>query len=81
MIRKQIYLDETMVEQIKNLAEKKGVSQSEVIRQSLIGYIRREQEKGETKDPLIELIGLVDSSFENASENHDQCIYGVEFDD
>ncbi len=77
MIRKQIYLDEKMIEQIKELADKKTISQSEVIRQSLADYIRKEQLKGEVSDPLLELIGLVDIPLEDGSENHDIDIYGI----
>ncbi len=80
MIRKQIYLDETMIDKIKEIAEKEGISQSEVIRKSIVEYIQKEQLKGRVKDPLLELIGLVDAPLKDGSENHDKDIYGGEVD-
>jgi len=81
MIRKQIYLEETMIKQIIEIAEKKGLSQSEVIRQSLANYIRDEQSKGKLKDPLLELIGLIDAPLTDGSLEHDKYIYGREFNE
>ncbi|MTI59390.1 MAG: hypothetical protein FH762_05260 [Firmicutes bacterium] len=76
MIRKQIYLDETMITQIRKIAVDKNISQSEVIRRSLFEYIKNEQLKGKIKDPLQELLGIVDLPLADGSENHDDYIYG-----
>lgn len=80
MIRKQIYIEEIMIKQIKELAEQKNNSQSELIRNSILEYIKKEQLKGEIKDPLLELIGIIDIPEEDASENHDINLYGVKSD-
>ena len=77
MKRKQIYLNEGMIKTIKEIADKKGVSQSEVIRESLDRYIKEEQKKGEIKDPLLELAGIGNSDITDGSINHDHYIYGV----
>lgn len=81
MIRKQIYLEKAMVEQIKEISEKRNISQSEVIRQSITAYIKKEQSKGDIKDPLLELIGLVDEPVKYNADEHDNCIYGVRADE
>ncbi len=77
MIRKQIYLEEITAEQIKKIADKKNISQSEFIRQSIKRFIREEQSKGEVKDPLLKLMGIIDSDITDGSTNHDEYIYGV----
>lgn len=77
MIRKQIYLEEGMDDLIKEIAEKKDISQSEVIRRAVEKYISEEQKKGEVEDPLLELIGLGSSDVTDGSINHDHYIYGV----
>ncbi|MFW5971888.1 MAG: CopG family transcriptional regulator [Bacillota bacterium] len=76
MIRKQIYLEKTMIEQIKKIAKEKNVSQSEVIRESLTDYIRKQQLNGEIRDPLLKLIGIFDTKSNSGSVNHDDSIYG-----
>ena len=58
MIRKQIYLPGNMIKHIKKLAQKNNSSESEIIRRALSDYMRKQQLKGEVKDPLLELIGL-----------------------
>jgi len=77
MIRKQIYLEETIIEQIKEIADKENISQSELIRKSIKNFIKQEQVKGEIKDPLLKLVGLFSSDITDSSTNHDNCIYGV----
>ncbi len=77
MIRKQIYLEETLVEQIKKIADKKNISQSELIRQSIKHFINEEQLKGEAEDPLLKLIGIFSSDITDGSTNHDSYIYKV----
>ena len=77
MIRKQIYLEETIIEQIKEIADKENISQSELIRQSIKNYIKEKQSKGEIEDPLLKLIGICSSDITDGSVNHDKYIYGV----
>ncbi len=77
MIRKQIYLEETLIEKIKEIADKKNISQSELIRQAIKNFIKEEQLKGEAEDPLLKLNGLFSSNITDGSINHDKYIYGV----
>lgn len=77
MIRKQIYLNEEMNDIIKEIADKNNISQSEVIRKAITKYLREKQQKGEIKDPLLDLIGLGSSDVSDGSINHDHYIYGV----
>lgn len=78
MIRKQIYLEENMIKQIKEVAENKNITQSEMIRQAIKKYIQDEQLKGKIRDPLLELIGLISSDITDGAANHDHYIYGVD---
>ncbi|MFP4661491.1 MAG: CopG family transcriptional regulator [Halanaerobiales bacterium] len=78
MKRKQIYLEEDMIDAIERIAEKKEISQSEIIRRSLRGYIRKAENEGEIKDPLLEIIGLGESKIEDGSVEHDKYIYEVD---
>jgi metal-responsive CopG/Arc/MetJ family transcriptional regulator len=75
MIRKQIYLQENMINQIKKLAKKNNLSESEIIRRALSDYIRKQQLKGEVKDPLLELIGLGESDSEVDSGVDNKYLY------
>ncbi len=77
MIRKQIYIEEILIEQIKEIADKKNISQSELIRQAIKIFIKEEQLKGEAEDPLLKLLGLFSSDITDGSINHDKYIYGV----
>jgi metal-responsive CopG/Arc/MetJ family transcriptional regulator len=81
MVRKQIYLEEALIEQIREIAEKDNISQSEVIRESIRDFIRKKLVSGEARNPLLEMIGMVDSDITDGSVNHDKCIYGIEEDD
>lgn len=77
MKRKQIYLEEDMIEKIKEIAEKRNISQSELIRRSITKFIKEELAAGEVRDPILELIGLFSSDVTDGSINHDHYIYGV----
>lgn len=84
MIRKQIYLEETMIETIKKLAREKDLTQSEIIREAILKYIQEEQVKGKVVDPLLALIGIAnesDAQLTDGSENHDYYLYGGLIDD
>lgn len=78
MIRKQIYLDERTQAMLRKAAVVRGVSESEIIRESLREYLRKSAvDAGD--NPLLELIGLADGR-EDASEHHDVYLYGKDKD-
>ncbi len=68
-IRKLYHLDPEDTLFIREYAQKKGLSESEVIRQA----VRNLQGKTEV-DPFIKIIGSVETGSEEA-ENHDEVIY------
>lgn len=73
MRRTQISLSQEDYEAAKRIADRRGESLSQVIRDAL----RRETEAAQTAyDPLGVIIGIVDSADPNASENLDETLYG-----
>ncbi len=68
-VRKLYHLDPEDTLFVREYAQKKGLSESEVIRQA----VRSLQGKTE-EDPFIKIIGSVETGSEEA-ENHDEVIY------
>jgi len=68
-VRKLYHLDQDDAQFVREVAENKGVSESEVIRQA----VRDLQDKGQT-DPLRALIGEVKTEPGDAVD-HDRVIY------
>jgi Ribbon-helix-helix protein, copG family len=82
MERKQIYIAKEQEDQLKELAERRGVSESHLIREALTIYIAGQEriEVGRPEDhPLWGLIGLVDGADvpEDGALNHDHYLYGA----
>lgn len=71
LVRKQTYITPEQDRAVKRLAERSGVTEAEVIRQALDGWLTREQTRGDV-DPFASLIGFVDGP---SDVNHDD-IYG-----
>jgi hypothetical protein len=78
VIRKQIYLEEDMVEQVKEIAKINNMSQAEVIRSALNRYLKEKGSGLDRKEPLLELIGIATTDITNGSEKLDEQIYGGE---
>lgn len=68
-IRKLYHLDREDVEFIREYANQKEISESEVIRLSV-----RKMQKDTGSDPFLKLIGTVDVGL-NGAINHDEIIY------
>jgi hypothetical protein len=75
MVRKQIYLEESTIKKIKEIASSEKISESEFIRQSLKKHIEEKISQRKMKNPLLDLIGISDSDITDGSINHDECIY------
>lgn len=76
MVRKQIYLEANQNELIKLLANRKGKTEAEIIREAVDRYMT--EKNVALEDPLEELIGMIDNDQIDGSTMHDQTIYHVE---
>ena len=92
MKRKQIYIEESQEQAIKQLAYERGVSEALVIREAVAKYLSDETESPApvteawtpteeeiAENPLFGIIGLVKDPLgpTDGSVNHDHYIYGV----
>ncbi len=74
IIRKQAYLTADQDRAIKRLAQARGVSEAEILRQAVTAYLEASgQRRGE--DPYLPMIGLGSSGVGDGSVEHDD-IYG-----
>ncbi len=79
MLRKQIYLDDDTEEILKEICISMGISQSEAIRRALQEYaLKLKQKKDNKENPLLKMIGIANSIVSDASEKHDEYLYGKE---
>ncbi|MBI9087091.1 MAG: hypothetical protein JEZ11_26085 [Desulfobacterales bacterium] len=75
MVRTQIQLDETQASWLKSTAREKGVSISQLIRESIDLYCRIEQRiPEERKRAAIEAVGRFKSDRSDVSLNHDRYL-------
>jgi hypothetical protein len=67
----QIYIEPRQDDVLSALAQSKGVSKAEIIRENLDMYLRQIPLE---EDPAMGLVGLGNSGKKNLSENHDAYI-------
>lgn len=72
-IRKQIYLEPKQNEQIKLLSDRRNKTEAQIIRDAINHYLT--ESKKELDDPILDLIGMVNSGIRDGSTKHDQAIY------
>lgn len=79
MVRKQIYIDEELDLGLKALAASTGSAEAVHVRAALREYLREHQGSLSERDPLLELIGLVDDPEgpRDVAEEHDHYLYGA----
>jgi hypothetical protein len=79
MVRTQVYLPRTVYEQLKERAEREGITMAHQIREALIEYVAVEKDGTEpvltADDPIWHMIGMLESGLADGSVNHDQYIY------
>ncbi len=80
MVRKQIYIDEHLNENLKKVALMKKTSEAELVREALVDYFSRVREEG-PENPLHELIAFCDKGRVDGSEDHDRYLYGADSDE
>jgi len=87
MVRTQVYLPRDIYEQLKQRADKEGLTMAHQIREALMQYVIETTEEDESKyvisddDPIWDLIGIVkNSGITDGSVNHDKYIYVRDWD-
>jgi guanylate kinase len=87
MVRTQVYLPRDIYEQLKQRADKEGITMAHQIREALMQYVIETAEEDESKyvisddDPIWDLIGIVkNSGITDGSVNHDKYIYVRDWD-
>ena len=79
MVRKQIYIDDELEEDLKVLAARTGEPEAAHVRAALRRYLEAQRLPVEGADPLLAMIGLVDDADgpSDVAEEHDHYLYGT----
>ena len=79
MVRKQIYIDEELDEDLKVLSARTGEPEAAHVRAALRGYLDAHRVPAEDADPLYDLIGMVadPQGPSDVAEEHDHYLYGA----
>lgn len=79
MVRKQMYIDEDLHRGLKALAARTGRSEADHVRAALREYLREHRPAPVDRDPLLDLVGLVDDPEgpDDVAEEHDHYLYGA----
>ncbi|NIP26810.1 MAG: ribbon-helix-helix protein, CopG family [Phycisphaerae bacterium] len=85
MVRTQVYLPRDIYEQLKERADKEGLTMASQIREALAQYVVESKEEDKepvlTKDdPIWDMIGMGKSDITDGSYNHDKYIYARDWD-
>lgn len=74
MIRRQIYLDEKLCDDLHRAAARKRRSASALIREAVARYL--EEGAGVSDDPIRRFIGGSSGGSKDAAAEHDRYLYG-----
>lgn len=79
MVRKQIYIEEELERGLKALAARTGRAEAAHVRSALREYLREHRVASPERDPLLDLVGLVDDPEgpRDVAEEHDHYLYGA----
>jgi len=79
MIRKQIYIDDELEEDLKVLSARTGEPEAAHVRAALRRYLEAHRMPHDGADPLLEMIGMVDDADgpSDVAEEHDHYLYGA----
>jgi Ribbon-helix-helix protein, copG family len=73
--RTQIYLDEDLAAEIRQMAAAEGCSDSALIREAVRTYLSKRRSGG-SGDPILALAGAFAGGPVDASTEHDRYLYG-----
>jgi hypothetical protein len=79
MVRKQLYIDEDINEGLRMMAARTGRSEADHVRAALRAYLELNRaESGGGRNPLLDLVGLVDDADgpDDVAHRHDDYLYG-----
>ncbi|HSL84934.1 MAG TPA: CopG family transcriptional regulator [Thermoanaerobaculia bacterium] len=79
MVRKQIYIEEELERGLKALAARTGRAEAVHVRAALREYLLEHRSPEAERDPLLDLVGLVDDPEipRDVAEEHDHYLYGA----
>lgn len=81
MVRKQLYIDDELDRALKSRAARTGRSEADHVRTALRVYLNvgARPGEGQSDDPLLDLIGLVDDDGgpDDVALQHDHYLYGA----
>lgn len=79
MVRKQIYIDDDLEQGLKALSASTGRAEAVHVRAALREYLREHGSSPPDRDPLLDLVGLVDDPEgpSDVAEEHDHYLYGA----
>jgi hypothetical protein len=79
MIRKQVYLSSVQNARLHRAAARLRRTEADLLREALDRFLQPETASGGThdRDPLWDIVGLVDSGDSNASGRVDEVLYGA----
>jgi metal-responsive CopG/Arc/MetJ family transcriptional regulator len=85
MVRRQLYLPDTLNKKLKEWSRFKKISESEIMRHALSEYLEQEKRRHTPyhENPVLKMKGLFegDASCFRVSENHDQIIYNLDHEE
>jgi len=73
MIRTQIQIDDKQVKWLKTTSQRKGVSMSQLIRES-IDFYRAHEDRSDSKKRALAAVGRFASGIADISERHDDYL-------
>ncbi|HZT97249.1 MAG TPA: CopG family transcriptional regulator [Chloroflexota bacterium] len=77
MKRTQIYLDEDLDYELRQVASEEGRSAAAVIREATRAYLA-EHARELADDPILTMVGIGDGLPHDSAEHHDRDLYGDE---
>lgn len=79
MVRKQIYIEDELERGLKALAARTGEAEAVHVRAALRAYLREHRSTPVERDPLLDLVGLVEDpeGARDMAEEHDHYLYGA----
>ncbi len=76
MIRTQIQLEENQMQWLRETAHKKGVSMSQLIRDS-ISLFRKQKNDSTDKQKALQAVGSFSSGTSDTARHHDKYLSGI----
>ena len=76
MTRTQLYVDDELAAQVRQVATLQGRPVAAIIREALRAYLLRLQQPADN-DPFLPIVGAYAGGPNDAAQEHDRYLYGV----